>query len=165
MIDKATSGPSPPEQIFVFVEIPKGSQNKYRYNEELGTIVLENVLRKPCPGSYGFIPKTKYDDGFPLDVLVLVSEAVQSGILIQARPIGLLRMITGEYTDDKLLAVPANDKEFSKVSDISDIPKYTLKEVTDFFEHAEGEKFKEWFDAEKAKKAILHAIELYKRGF
>jgi inorganic pyrophosphatase len=66
-------GPSVPDVIHVIVEIPKGSRNKYEYHKQTGAFKLDRVLYSPVhyPGDYGFIPQTYYEDGDPLDVLVV----------------------------------------------------------------------------------------------
>jgi len=73
--------------------------------------------------------------------------------------------------DDKILAVPVKDPRFDEMKDINDVPKHILKEIAEFFEtykHLEPGKWvkvKEWKNAEEAKKAILHGVELYKKEF
>jgi Inorganic pyrophosphatase len=69
------SGPSTPDVIHVVVEIPKGSRNKYEYHKQTGAFKLDRVLYSAVhyPGDYGFIPQTYYDDGDPLDVLVMTN--------------------------------------------------------------------------------------------
>ena len=59
------------------MEIPKGSKKKYELDKETGLIILDRVLHTSThyPANYGFIPRTYGDDGDPLDVLVLCSEA------------------------------------------------------------------------------------------
>jgi len=89
------SGPNTPDIIYVIVEIPKGSRNKYEYGKTLGVIKLDRVLFSSLyyPGDYGLIPRTFYDDGDPMDVLVMVTEPTFSGCIIEARPIGLFKML------------------------------------------------------------------------
>ena len=85
------TGPNAPEIIYTLVEIPKGSRNKYEYNKEFGVIKLDRVLYSSLhyPGDYGLIPQTFYDDGDPLDILVMVNEPTFPGCIIEARPIGI----------------------------------------------------------------------------
>ena len=53
-------GPNPPEVIYVVIEVPKGSRNKYEYSKKAGVIKLDRVLYSPLhyPGDYGFIPQS-----------------------------------------------------------------------------------------------------------
>ena len=104
-------GPDAPEIINVVVEIPKGSRNKYELNKELGMIQLDRVLYSSLhyPGDYGLIPQTWYDDGDPLDILVMTNSPTFPGCVLQARPIGLFRMTDRDLPDDKVLAVLEKD--------------------------------------------------------
>ncbi|MCS6963577.1 inorganic diphosphatase [Thermoflexus sp.] len=161
-------GPDAPHLIHVIVEIPKGSRNKYEFDKSTGLIRLDRVLYSPIhyPGDYGLIPQTLYDDGDPLDVLVMVTEPTFPGCIITARPIGLFRMMDRESPDDKILAVPAHDPLFRDYADISDIPQHFLQEVAHFFsvyKDLEGIRVRAlgWENAERAKERILHAIRLY----
>lgn len=170
---KLPAGPKPPEEIFVLVEIPKGSQNKFEFDEELGIIILDRVLHSPLhfPTDYGHIPSTMCEDGDPLDVLVLVTEPTFPGCVIKARPIGIIEMIDEKGVDDKILAVPIEDPRFSHVDDIRDISPHLLREISHFFEMykaLEPEKWvrvKGWLNSVKAKEIISASIKLYEEEF
>jgi inorganic pyrophosphatase len=162
-------GPNVPEVIYVIVEIPKGSRNKYEYGKELGVLKLDRVLFSSLhyPGDYGLIPRTFYDDGDPLDALVMINEPTFPGCIIEARPIGLFKMLDQGVADDKVLAVPASDPIFDGYRDIGDIPQHFLKEVAHFFEvykDLEGKRAKPigWESATQAKAEIDRAINLYR---
>jgi len=166
------TGPDTPEIIYAIIEIPKGSRNKYEYGKNLGVIKLDRVLFSSLyyPGDYGLIPRTYYDDGDPLDVIVMVNEPTFSGCVIEARPIGLFRMMDRGEHDDKVLAVPARDPLFQDYKDISDIPQHYLREVSHFFEvykDLEGERTKPigWEGETAAKEAIREAQRLYLKKF
>jgi len=165
-------GPEVPNIIYVIVEIPKGSRNKYEYGKELGVLKLDRVLFSSLhyPGDYGLIPRTFYDDGDPLDVLVMINEHTFPGCIIEARPIGLFKMLDQNLADDKVLAVPARDPIFDDYQDIDDIPRHFLKEVAHFFEvykDLEGKRTKPvgWESAKVAKEEIRRAIGLYRERF
>jgi len=87
-------GPNPPKVVYAIVEIPKGGRNKYEYDPKLGLFRLDRVLYSAVhyPAAYGFIPGTRTEDGDPMDILVMTSEPTVTGCLIEARPVGLLRM-------------------------------------------------------------------------
>lgn len=166
------TGPNAPEILYTLVEIPKGSRNKYEYNKEFGVIKLDRVLYSSLhyPGDYGLIPQTFYDDGDPLDILVMVNEPTFPGCIIEARPIGIFRMLDKGVADDKILAVPARDPIFTDYHDITDIPKHYLAEVGHFFEvykDLEGMRTKPigWENAAAAKTEILRAMKLYQDRF
>ena len=75
-----------PNSLLAFVEIPRGSRNKYEYDEETRTFRLDRVLYSSVhyPTDYGFIPDTLAPDGDHLDVLVLVEEPTFPGCMIES---------------------------------------------------------------------------------
>lgn len=76
------------------MEIPKGGRYKYEYDPGLGLFRLDRVLYSAVhyPACYGFIPGTNAEDGDPMDILVMTNEPTLTVCLIEARPVGLLRM-------------------------------------------------------------------------
>jgi len=161
-------GPEPPHRIYVVVEIPKGSRNKYEYDKEHGFMKMDRVLYSAMhyPGDYGMIPQTLYEDGDSLDVLVMTGQPAFPGCVIEARPIGLFRMKDRDLADDKVLAVPATDPLFAGYKDLYDVPPHFLKEVAHFFSvYKDLEKLKVdvigWESAKIALQAILHAMDSY----
>jgi inorganic pyrophosphatase len=163
------AGPKVPDVINVIVEIPKGSHNKYEYDKKTNMIRLDRVLFSPIfyVGDYGMIPQTLSGDGDPLDVLVLLTNPTYPGILIEARPIGLLKMKDGKRIDHKILCVANNDPRYSRYRDIKDVEDHTLKEIYHFFQvykDLEGKKVQVigWESASKAKTIIRSAIKSYK---
>ena len=164
------TGSNPPDEIYVVVEIPKGCRNKYEYNKEWNTIHLDRVLYSPLhyPGDYGLIPKTYYDDNDPLDAIVILDEPTYPKCIIDARPIGLLKMLDGGDKDDKVLCVPLQDPKYAEYQDISDVQSHFLKEIAHFFEvykKLEGKmtEILGWEGADVAKGQIKYAMDLYKR--
>ncbi len=125
-----------PEEFNVIIEISKGSKNKYEIDKETGLIKLDRAMKssQDYPFDYGFAPKTLWDDGDALDVVVLTTYPIQSGILVKVRPIAVMHMIDGGEGDDKILAVPVSDPRWDNVLDLSDINEHTLKEIKHFFE-------------------------------
>jgi inorganic pyrophosphatase len=165
-------GPNPPEVVHVIVEIPKRSRNKYELHKETGLIRLDRVLYSSLhyPGDYGLIPQTFYDDGDPLDVLVMTNSPTFPGCLLEARPIGLFRMTDKDLPDDKVLAVLENDPFFAEWQDISDIPQHFLAEMGHFFSvYKDLERVRTqalgWEPAAAARQAIRHAIRLYQKEY
>jgi inorganic pyrophosphatase len=108
------SGEDAPDIVNVVVEIPKGSQNKYEYDKAHNAIRLDRVLypRLHYPGDYGIIPQTLSKDEDPLDVLVLMRNATYPGVLLQARPIALLKMKDSDKINKKILCVPVHDPRY-----------------------------------------------------
>ena len=108
--------------ITVIVEIPQGSRNKYEYDPDLGRFRLDRMLFASVhfPVDYGFLPESKAEDGDPLDVMVIVGEPTFPGCMIEARPVGMLKMRDEKGTDDKILCVPAGDPQWERLGDIED---------------------------------------------
>jgi inorganic pyrophosphatase len=166
------TGPDPPRHIYVIVEIPKGSQNKYEYDKNMNIIRLDRVLFSPLhyPGDYGIIPQTLAEDGDPLDALVLVTYPTYPGILIEARPVGMLRVLDQEVIDDKILCVPIFDPRFHEYRDISDLEEHILREISHFFQvykELEGKAVKilGWKSVKDAEKIILKSVDIYREKF
>src|SRR5687768_1900762 len=107
--------------INVIIETPKGSRNKYEYDEKFGLFVLNEVLPAGAsfPFDFGFVPSTKGEDGDPLDVLVLMDEAAYPGVLVPARLIGVIEaeQTEGGKTErnDRLIAVAENSHTHREV--------------------------------------------------
>ena len=95
-----------PEDFIAVIEIPQGSKKKYELDKETGLIILDRVLHTSThyPANYGFIPRTYGDDGDPLDVLVLCSEAMDPLTLVRVYPIGYISMLDGGKNDEKIIA-------------------------------------------------------------
>ena len=161
-------GPEAPEVIYVIVEIPKRSRNKYEYDKRGGFVKLDRVLYSSVhyPGDYGFIPRTHYDDGDPMDVLVMVNEPSFPGCVIEARPLGIFRMLDRGVPDDKILAVPATDPLFEGYETLEDVAPHFLDEVTHFFSVYKdlqdvGVEDLDWEGREAAMAEIERSVALY----
>lgn len=78
--------------LLAVVETPKGSRNKYAYNEDPKVFELRKVLPRWMifPYDFGFIPSTKAADGDPLDVLLLLDDPAPMGCVVRARAIGAI---------------------------------------------------------------------------
>ena len=123
------------DAIEVLVEIPKGSRNKYEWDEDLRAIKLDRLLFSSVvyPTDYGFIPDTVAADGDPLDAMVCVSEATFPGCLIPAQVIALFRMRDDKGQDDKVVCVPSRDPNWSAITTLNDLPNQLQSEIAHFF--------------------------------
>lgn len=128
--------PGTKDAINVIIEIPKDSHNKYEIDKTTGIIKLDraNYSSAACPFDYGFVPQTLWDDGDALDVVMLTTYPLNVGVLVAARPVGILDMNDSGEKDDKIIAVPVDDRRWEDVQDLGDINKHTLKEIAHFFE-------------------------------
>ena len=128
--------PGTKDEMNVIIEIPKDSHNKYEIDKETGLIALDraNYSSAAYPFDYGFVPQTLWEDGDALDVIVLTTYPLNVGVLVAARPVGLLKMIDSGDNDAKVIAVPANDRRWEDVQNLGDLNKHTLREIQHFFE-------------------------------
>ena len=89
------------------------------------------------PYDFGFLPKTKTEDGDPLDVLILSDEPTFPGCQIDCRIIGVIKAIQQEkdnkVRNDRLIAVAAASVLYAGVEQTSDLEPSVLKQVEDFF--------------------------------
>ncbi|HET6547767.1 MAG TPA: inorganic diphosphatase [Solirubrobacter sp.] len=124
-----------PMALPCLIEIPKGSRNKYEYDEALGGIKLDRFLFGSVvyPGDYGFIPETVGEDGDHLDAIVLVGEPTFPGCMILVRALGVLRLSDDDGRNDKVVCVPDEDPNWDGIDDIDDIPTQLRTEIEHFF--------------------------------
>jgi inorganic pyrophosphatase len=120
----------------VFIEIPKGTRNKYELDHKTNRIRLDRTLftSTQYPADYGFIEDTLGQDSDPLDALVLLTEPTFPGCLIKARAIGMFRMTDEKGPDDKVVCVPAGDPRQEHLQDIYHLPEFDKLEIQHFFE-------------------------------
>ena len=172
LLHDVSAGKNIPEEINVIVEINKGSKNKYELDKETGLIMLDRVMytSQDYPFDYGFVPQTHWHDGDPLDVVLLTTHPLVPGLLLVARPVGVLDMIDDGESDAKIIAVPVKDPRWKEVKDLSDVNPHTIDEIKHFFETYKQIQKKTVTiptirDAKTAKEVILESIELYKKEF
>ena len=124
-----------PQDFIAVIEIPQGSKKKYELDKETGLIILDRVLHTSThyPANYGFIPRTYGDDGDPLDVLVLCSEAMDPLTLVQCFPIGVIAMLDNGRRDEKIIAIPFADPTYNTYQDLYDLPPHIFDEMAHFF--------------------------------
>ncbi len=127
--------PGTKEEMNVIIEIPKGSHNKYEIDKKTGIIKLDRVMHSAqnYPFDYGFVPQTLWDDGDALDVVLLTTHPLVTGVLAPARSIGIMHMTDGGEADEKIIAVASGDPRYADVNDIKDANQHVLKEIAHFF--------------------------------
>jgi inorganic pyrophosphatase len=158
----------------VIIDTPKGSRNKYSWDEKLQLFELSGVLPAGAvfPYDFGFIPKTRGGDGDPLDVLVLMDEPAFTGCLVRSR---LLGVIEAEQTEkgeternDRLIAVASKSRLHADLKSITDLNPKLLDEIEHFFisyNEAKGKKFKPLgrYGPERARKLVNRSKRKRKR--
>jgi inorganic pyrophosphatase len=122
-------------ELLALVEIPKGSRNKYEYDEGIGHIVLDRFLSSSMvyPTDYGFLMGHRGRDGDPLDAMICVSEPTFPGCVIPVKPIALFAMSDEKGIDDKIVCVPTQDPGWNHANSLEDIPKALQAEIFHFF--------------------------------
>ena len=156
----------PEDSLRCLVEIPKGSRNKYEWNEEVGAITFDRFLFSSVvyPLDYGMIPDTLAEDGDPLDVMVAVSEPTFPGCVIPVKPIALFKMSDDKGIDDKIICVPLQDPNWNHAERLEDLPEQLRDEISHFFAVYKTLEQKEvevdgWYSREDALKVIEGARE------
>jgi inorganic pyrophosphatase len=134
--------------------------------------MVDRFVRMPVayPANYGSVCQTLGGDGDPLDVLVFTREPLHPGVIIEVRPVAILKTIDGGKTDDKIIAVPTNkiDPSYNKIQDIRDLPVDDRMRVEAFFRvykqlrSDNPIRVKDWGGAEEAKKVLKMTMDAYK---
>jgi inorganic pyrophosphatase len=101
---------------------------------------------------------------------VLLDQTLFPGVHVTVRPVGVLKMSDEAGGDDKVVAVLAKDPRWNHIQDVDDIPEYTKKEITHFFEHykdlepGKWVKVDDWANAAEADRLVGEAIARYNHG-
>lgn len=153
--------------VNVVVEIPQGSSHKIEWNRELAAMQLDRI--EPAifakPTNYGFIPQTLDEDGDELDALIITDEPLTTGIFMEAKVIGVLEFVDDNEVDDKVIVVPADDRNTGNaINSLEDLPSQLLKQIEHHFNHYKDLKkpgstvVKGFGDVERAKQIIRESI-------
>jgi len=123
----------------VIVETPKGSRNKFNFDEKHGIFKLGGVLPEGAvfPFEFGFIPSTLGEDGDPLDIVVLMDAPTCVGCLVTARAIGVIEADQTENGEtkrnDRLIAVAVHAHLHADLKSLEDISPKLVDEMEHFF--------------------------------
>jgi inorganic pyrophosphatase len=127
------------DTIKVVIETPKGSRNKYAFDEAERVFMLKKVLPvgMSFPYDFGFVPSTKAGDGDPTDVLVLMDEPAFPGCVLECRLIGVIEGKQGKgekmERNDRVIAVQLGNNAWDGVNHVNDLGKNFKKELQQFF--------------------------------
>ncbi|MFA8301139.1 MAG: inorganic pyrophosphatase [Hyphomicrobiales bacterium] len=147
-------GKEAPEIVTCFIEMVPTDTVKYEVDKVSGYLKLDRPQKYSnlVPALYGFIPQTfsankvaefcrektgREDikgDRDPIDICVLTEKTITHGdILVKARPIGGFRMIDGNESDDKIVAVLNNDAVYGGYKDLEDCPDVIIERLKHYF--------------------------------
>ena len=147
-------GENVPQVVTAFIEIVPTDTVKYEIDKESGYLKIDRPQKfsNVVPCLYGFVPQTYCDvkiaefaseksgkkvekgDGDPLDICVLTEHAITHGdIMLQAIPIGGLRLIDKGEADDKIIAVMKSDEIYNIWHDIEDVPEAMVNRLKHYF--------------------------------
>jgi inorganic pyrophosphatase len=129
-----------PYGICAVVETPRGSRNKYAFDEEGGFFKLSLTLRSglswPC--DFGFLPQTLAEDGDPLDVALLLDEPTFPGCVVQARLLGAITFLQDGVSNDRLVACSAPMEGTGLYTDdmhrLQDLPENVVRDLETFLQ-------------------------------
>jgi inorganic pyrophosphatase len=117
------------------------------------------------PTNYGFIPQTLDEDGDELDALIITDEPLPTGVFLEARVIGVMKFEDDGEIDDKVIVVPADDRNTGNaITSLQDLPAQLIKQIEHHFTHYKDLKksgstvVKGFGDSEEAKEIIHESI-------
>jgi inorganic pyrophosphatase len=147
-------GPEAPRVVTAYIEIVPTDTVKYEIDKASGHLKVDRPqqLSNVCPTLYGLIPRTfcgarvaafgaaaderaaLEGDGDPLDICVLSERQLShGGVLLQAVPVGGLRLIDRNQADDKIVAVLKGDAAFGHCTELDDLPEPLIDRLKHYF--------------------------------
>ena len=171
-MQEVTAGAATPNEINVIIEIRRGEKNKYEVDKATSRLFLDRVNGTTLgyPADYGYVPQTLCEDGDPLDALLVIDESVPHGVVVPARPIGVLRMVDGGENDEKLICVAVDDVSKDHIKDLADLGENFQQVVQHYYAHYKDWKngwkgaevsFNGWGDAAIAREVVLDSIKRF----
>ncbi len=171
-LDLVPAGRDVPHEINVVIEIPKDAEPvKYEVDKATGAIFVDRILSTPMryPCNYGYVPHTLYDDGDPVDALVILPLPLVPGSVVRCRPVGVLRMTDEAGKDFKILSVPVPGvfAGYAHVEDIAQVSEHWKERIGHFFEHykdlerGKWVRLDGWDGADAARGEVLRAKQRY----
>ncbi len=140
------------DTFYIIVETPRGSTEKFNYNEKYHCFVLKKILPAGMvfPFDFGFIPGTKGEDGDPLDALVLSNFKTFPGCMIECRLLGAIKAEQTEpggntMRNDRFIFAPVVKGTALDVENPEDFLQAILPDLEAFFvnyNRQEGKEFR-----------------------
>ncbi|MEM8664154.1 MAG: inorganic diphosphatase [Pseudomonadota bacterium] len=163
-------GASPPDDINIILTCAAGNEPfDVRLDERSGALVVSQLFHSTMrtPGAMGLVPQTLSEAGDPLGALVLTDHSLAPGMVVAARPVGVLYVSDDGGDDVTVLAVPAArlSKRSDTIANYTDVPAAQLRQIAHFFCHyRDMEEHRParsagWGDVNEARRAVLEAAE------
>ncbi len=158
--------------INVVVEIPTGSNHKIEWDRDNCVMKLDRIEPKIFgkPTNYGFIPQTLDEDGDELDVLLITDDPLVTGLVVEAKIIGVMKFVDDDEVDDKIIAVPADDRNSGNVvNKLEDLPPMLIRQIEHHFNYYKelkkpgSTKVEKFGDIEEAKQVITESIKRWQK--
>ena len=136
--------------VQVIIDTPKGSRNKYKYDETLGVFRLSKILPlgMAFPYDFGYVPGTRAEDGDALDALIVGEEPLFPGCLVTVRLLGVLQAEQNEsgrtFRNDRLVGMVKTQMNEPDLQSLEALGERRLEEIEQFFmayNQAEGRQF------------------------
>lgn len=170
MASELSYGDQAPDVVNVVIEIQRGSRNKIEVDKETGRLFLDRVngTYLGYPADYGYVPNTLCDDGDPLDALIIIDEPLPHGVVVPARPVGVLYFEDDGEKDEKLICVPADDISKDHIQSLDDLGDSFKKNIEHFYSHYKdwkknwsgvSAKLNGWGGPDEARQVITESIE------
>ena len=157
-----------PNTVEIVVEIPRGSRNKYEFDEEAGVFRLDRILSSAVfyNFDYGFIEETRAEDGDHTDALLIIDAPTFTGCHVWGRPIGGLEMSDENGFDFKVLCVAVADPQYAHYKELSDVSPHRLREIENFFQtykllENKAVEIGGWSELARAREILLHDRKVY----
>ena len=152
-------GAGAPAVVTAYIEIVPTDTVKYEIDKASGHLKVDRPQQfsNVCPTLYGFLPQTfcgervaaygfsageaghggravVEGDGDPMDICVLSERSFSHGdTLLQAVPVGGLRLIDRGQADDKIVAVLKGDAAYGHCEEIGDLPRALIDRLRHYF--------------------------------
>ncbi|MDR0397969.1 MAG: inorganic diphosphatase [Candidatus Nomurabacteria bacterium] len=158
--------------INVVIEIPVGSIQKIEWRRDLACFMIDRIEPSAFPKltNYGFIPQTLDEDGDELDVLLVSNEKLTTGVFLEAKVLGVMKFSDDDEVDDKIIAVPADDRSTGNpYKTLEDLPEQLIKQLEFHFNHYKDlkkpgtTKVEGFFGLDEAKQVIADAIDRWNK--
>ena len=137
--------------VSAIIETPKGSRSKFDFDKETGLFKLNKILPSGLifPHHFGFIPRTKGEDGDPLDLVVITEAPVFPGNMIECRIVGVIEAMQKERDgkeerNDRFIGIPIVCRDHDHIHTLRNMEENVITNIINFFKDYNRESGKEF---------------------